>query len=216
VTVAVGQAEAAIIPYGVQTNIPVDTVLNTWGWSVVYQDTYVTNNVPIGTVFSGVSPGDYVMLAAKPLNGTSFTLLAAGLESDVRMHTNHSATHTANGVNWYYNNGSMGFAQGDQSIYQWSADVMDAGWGYTDPVDPNGATRLSWHTIGSGNTYSTPPEYLYQGWRAGNTIDLNGSSSWERYVLVANAVPEPSTLLLWSGLGAIGAVIAYRRKRRAA
>jgi hypothetical protein len=29
------------------------------------------------------------------------------------------------------------------------------------------------------------------------------------------AVPEPTTLLLWSGLGAIGAVMAYRRKRRA-
>jgi len=29
-------------------------------------------------------------------------------------------------------------------------------------------------------------------------------------------VPEPATILVWSGLGGIGAVIAYRRKRRAA
>jgi len=37
-------------------------------------------------------------------------------------------------------------------------------------------------------------------------------------VVLSNAseVPEPSTLLLWSGLGAIGLIVASRRKRRAA
>ena len=34
--------------------------------------------------------------------------------------------------------------------------------------------------------------------------------------VTTSSVPEPSTLLVWSGLGAIGAVMAYRRKRRAA
>jgi len=35
-------------------------------------------------------------------------------------------------------------------------------------------------------------------------------------IMNGTTVPEPTTLLVWSGLGAIGAVMASRRKRRAA
>jgi hypothetical protein len=44
--------------------------------------------------------------------------------------------------------------------------------------------------------------------------DTGSARAWA--VRDVGAVPEPSTLLVWSGLGAIGAVMAYRRKRRAA
>jgi hypothetical protein len=50
-------------------------------------------------------------------------------------------------------------------------------------------------------------------------LPASSTSSNVGYAVFASAspsVPEPSTLLVWSGLGAIGAVMAYRRKRRAA
>jgi hypothetical protein len=45
--------------------------------------------------------------------------------------------------------------------------------------------------------------------------DIPGSSRLPSYVVEGSAVPEPSALLVWSGLGLIGAVMRYRRKRRA-
>jgi hypothetical protein len=212
-----GQVRADYVPSGVQTNVPVSTVLG-GGWSIVFQDTYADNGTLISTVFAGVSPGDYVMLAARPVGSDTFTLLAAGLDSDVQYYTPYNTTHTANGVNWYYNGASMGFAGAGQSIYQSDADIMDAsGWGHPDPNRPDGSLRLSWHTFDSGGP-GVAPTILDYGWRAGNNIGLNGSSDWERDVLVLNAspVPEPGRIAALIGLVGTGLIGLVWRRRTAA
>jgi hypothetical protein len=64
---------------------------------------------------------------------------------------------------------------------------QDAGWDINN--GPSTATNYWWETL------------------PGASFQLIGDTA---------AVPEPTALLVWSGLGAIGAVIAHRRKRRAA
>jgi hypothetical protein len=212
-------ATAAIIPFGVQKNVSVNTVLNTWGWSIAYQGDYNVDSVALSTVFAGVSTGDYVMYAAKQKNSNEFALLAAGLESDVRTYTAFNQTTLSNGVAWYFNGGSMGFAAGNQSISQNEADVMDSGFGPNDPNNADGSTRLSWHTSAGGGVigeYGVSPTHLRYGWRAGDTAFLNNSSDWERFVLVAranNAIPEPGSLLVWGVLGLAGMGMTNRRRK---
>jgi hypothetical protein len=63
---------------------------------------------------------------------------------------------------------------------------------------------LGWYYWGSNNIGGLYPD------------QPAATFAWAVYTPASQAVPEPSTLLLWSGLGAIGAVMAYRRKRRAA
>jgi hypothetical protein len=208
------QARAVTVPVGVQTNVPVSTV-TAWGWTTVYHDTYATKGVPISTLFAGVPPGSYVMYAAKPTGSNTFTLLAAALESDVRAYTPPNTPHVANGAGWYYNNASMGFAGLGQAIYQGTADLNDTGIAWGTPLNQTGgALRLSWHT-NSDLGYGLPT-VLNSGWRAGNDVELNFSTTYERYILVAPAsVPEPGTLTLLAAAGLGLAGWTWSRRKRA-
>lgn len=188
---------AAFIPWGVQENVPVSTVTGTWGWQVAYSGTYATFDVPISTVFAGIPAGSYVMYAARPVGAQNYTLLAAAPLSDVQTYTPWNTTTTANGAEWYYNGGSMGFAGLGDVISQGSADIKDS------PNDGfagiNGNLRLSWHTSAFpgpfyNQSYALPPVEMEGGWRAGMNTSLNDSTVWERAVLFA-PVPEPSTYI---------------------
>lgn len=159
------------IPVGVQENVPVATVTGAWGWYINYQGLYDARNVPIADLFAGVQPTDFVMYAARPTGAANFTLLAAGLAADVRTVTAINATTTSNGLVWYYNDQSIGFAGLGDTINQDSADV-------TSSMNDN--LRLSWHTTGD----PTGPTAMNDGWRAGINTDLNGATDWERFVLV--------------------------------
>jgi hypothetical protein len=199
-------ATAAIIPTGVHNDVSINTVLNSWGWQIAYQDTYDNGNfangggVEMATVFAGVQAGDYVMLAAYQTGSSTLDVLAAALFEDVTFVTALNATHTANGVAWYYNSLSMGFAGPGDSISQTSADT----------AAQSERDRLSWHTTAdAGRSGGVAPDELWPGWRSGNNVGLNNGDQWNRVVLVVSdaAVPSPASLgLLLAGLAAAGFV----------
>ncbi|MCC5842216.1 MAG: hypothetical protein JJT96_19020 [Opitutales bacterium] len=209
-----GLQGTVILPPGVQQNIAFSTVTDTWGWTLAYQGTYNQAFVPMSTVFADVIPGGYIMYAARPVGSSTLTLLAAGPEAVVRTVTDRHQTTLANGVEWYYNAGSIGFAAEGQAIFQSSADVNSTGFG-AGTTDAFGATRLSWHTNDANQTvqYGVEPVFLNPGWRAGETASLNLAGDWERLVFVA-AIPEPGAAAVIFGLGALGLCLA-RRKRMA-
>ena len=199
----------SIIPSGVQQNVAISTVTGAWGWTIAYEDTYANPSVSIATMFANVPTGDYVMLAAAPVGSSTFTLLAAALQSDVQTYTPINTPHAANGAEWYYNGYSIGFAGLGDSINQFEADTASA----------DAANRLSWHAgIGAAKFSqfdpSQVPQYVYGGWRAGAAMGLNDDSTWNRFVLYGSLTPtpEPSTMAM-SVMGGLGGLLMFRRRK---
>ena len=201
---------ASYTPTGVQNDVDYNSVLN-GGWKIVYQGAYGATT-SISDLFGSIAAGSKVMLAAKNIASSVFDVLAwAGLE-EVTQYTGLNQTHQANGVEWYYNGYSMGFAGAGDTIQQNSADINGSTWAGTPERD-----RLSWHTSGG---YNVLPTAVDGGWRAGSNIELNESQDWQRYVLVQDniaPVPEPETYaMLLAGLAIMGAAAARRRKAQLA
>lgn len=197
-------------PTGVQNDVDYNAVIN-GGWSVVYKGFYGAT-ASIADVFGSIAAGSKVMLAAKQVNSSVFDVLAWAKLEEVTQYTAYNTTHLANGTEWYYNGGSMGFAGAGDTINQNSADINGSAWQGSPERD-----RLSWHTAGQ-SSYGAAPTQIDGGWRAGTNIGLNSSSDWERYVLVANVapVPEPETYaMLLAGVGMVAAAAARRRRKQA-
>lgn len=208
-TVGARQAQAAFIPVGVQNGVSYNTVVNTWGWSVLYRGDY-GDFLPISNVFTGA--GQYLMLAGIEDGSDTIDVLAAALTTDVLSVTALNATHAANGAFWYYNDSSMGFTP-ISTISQNSADVSDApGFGGNLAL---GAQKLSWHTGGIAGV----PTNLNGGWRSGNTTFLNSEpSGWDRIVFTINVrpsdVPEPASIAVFGLAAAASGFFGWRRTRR--
>ncbi|AQT67771.1 Low-density lipoprotein receptor repeat class B [Anaerohalosphaera lusitana] len=158
---------AGHLPFGVQNDVPLDTVLNEWGWEIVYRGDYNLHESS-DTMFGDIT-SEYVMLAGIRDGSPTIDTLAAAPASVVFKHTNLNVTNEANGALWYYNGNSMGFAGPGDVIFQGTADTNGQ-----DERD-----RLSWHT---SNTYLRPPVYIQSGWRCGNIIRLY-DDTWDRLVL---------------------------------
>jgi hypothetical protein len=200
---AVGIVNAGVIPYGVHNDVSINTVLNDWGWEIVYQDNY-SASASISTVLNGLGTGDYVMLAGLQDGSATFDVLAATSFEDLTTYTVQHQTHASNGAEWYYNGGSMGFAGLGDTIYQNSADVQGTGlYGDPGPIEV-GRDRLSWHTVGG---YGAVPTSVNSGWRSGDNINLNSSTNFDKVVLKYSAIPEPATMGLMSILGVGGWVV---------
>lgn len=197
-----GPATAGLIPYGVHNDVLLDTVVNDWGWTIAYRANYGVYNVSIDDMFANAS-GDYVMLAGIHDASATIDVLAAALKTDVFTYTPRDVTHAANGVEWYCNGGSMGFAGLGDTIKQNSADIIGSGaWG--QGYYPAERDRLSWHTDAHGG-YSALPTEVDGGWRCGANITLNSSTEWDRLVLTYTPVPVPGAVLLGLlGLGSAG------------
>jgi hypothetical protein len=155
--------EALYAPVGPQQNVPITSLS---GWTQCYSDTY---NVDMGAVISNIQTacsGAKILMACRPHNASTLTLLAWGQRSDVFFDTGagNNQGHTAGPVVWYFNaNYSWGFAT--------AGDALDL-----NQCDENGgADRLCWHTINASG-----------GYRCGDTINLNGSTAWDRLIFQAN------------------------------
>ena len=201
-------------PTGVQNDVDYNSVLN-GGWSIVYQGAY-GGTFSINDVFGSIAAGSKVMLAAKNIASSVFDVLAWASLEDVTQYTALNQTHQANGVEWYSNANSMGFAGAGDTINQTTADTNGSAWVGTPERD-----RLSWHTSTNGQWAQSPAvqaQYVQGGWRSGDNIELNVSQDWQRYVLVFQGnmapVPEPETYaMMLAGFGLL--TVAARRRRKA-
>lgn len=204
---------ALYYPSGVQFDVPVGTV--TGGeWALLYSGLYGDFGVSL-SFLSSVNPSDLLLYAAKPVGSNTFTLLAAAPASDVLAYTPLNVTTPSNGSEWYFNAFSIGFAKGGDAISQSSADILDSSFGSSGG---NGEYRLSWHAVNQdlASDSSSSPSFLNGGWRAGEADWLNESTTWERFIFVAqdSAIPEPSSMLALGGLLGVGVLQRNRRKAR--
>ena len=194
---------APYMPVGPQNDVLKSTVLS-GGWSVCFSEPYGTVGTSISSILAGCS-GTSLMMAGAAVGSSTFDVLAQALFGDVAFATGDgsSATHVANGTQWYLGaNSSWGFAGLTDIVYRVSCDAEDV---FNSP--PTERDRLCWHTGGGA---------LDGGWRSGDNIWLNGSQDFERFLLVSNnavgqpELPAPGGLALL-GLGLLG-LGALRRK----
>jgi hypothetical protein len=155
-------AFAAYYPSGPQTLVDKSQLD---GWAPCFTDLYADGTHSLSDILSQCD-GDPLMLAAGPTGSQTLTVLAAAPRADVIFDTGESNDpHNANGSGWYFNSSwSWGFAKQGDPISRDECDIL---------LDPNSDLRLCWHT-GSG--------LLIGGYRAGATINLNGSTDYARYI----------------------------------
>jgi len=136
------------------------------GWSLCYSDTYNVNMQGTIATIQSQCTGSKILMACRPNNASTLTLLAWGARTDVFFDTGagQNQGHVAGPVVWYYDpNWSWGFASAGDTLMLNECDTN------------SGADRLCWHLyMGVG------------GYRCGATTDLNSSPAWDRLIYQAN------------------------------
>src|SRR5205807_3216930 len=93
------------------------------------------------------------LVGCGPASGTVLKVAAAGAPADVLFATSPGATHTvaATGVQWYFDNGTFGFAPTGASVGR-SVSACDSGGTGSDGFTAGfGSQRLCWLTAGGSN-----------------------------------------------------------------
>ncbi|MBT1065741.1 PEP-CTERM sorting domain-containing protein [Bowmanella sp. Y26] len=186
-----------IIPEGIQTSINESTVKNTWGWTECFSGNSRSWHMASSALSS--CDGDLLMMATRLTGSDTFSILAAASFDIVTMNTsllqNAASTNIENGVSWYSNASSWGFADIGTLINQTSADVN---WTI-------GKKGLSWHTNPNNNGSGVMTHFgLGYGYSIGNGfIPSHIEGEYESVLLTASStnvstsIPEPSTLAIF-------------------
>jgi hypothetical protein len=209
-----GAERAAAMPFspvaGVQSDVTVDDVLN-GGWTTVYSGKY-NETVSYSDAFNNLE--DWIGLASREVGNDTFDLIAFLRVDDWNnLPAGENVTETHNGVVWYRNGGSLGFAPGGATIAQGEADLR------------SGDQRLSWTTDGgiASFSYDAQPSRLDGGVRSGDNTRLNDSTDWERFILTASdqdvgvnaPTPIPLPAGAWLLLSCMGGLAVLRRFKTA-
>ncbi|HVI03260.1 MAG TPA: DUF4215 domain-containing protein [Enhygromyxa sp.] len=135
---------------GPQLDVPEDML---GGWEECFTDNYGSYSVGLTNTILGMQcTGSKLLIGCRPVNSTTFTLLAMGERADVTHNLGQQAfsTHEANGVGWYYSTDwSWGFVLGGDPVNRNSCDVEEV----------NSQYRMCWHTGGDA---------INEGYRCGN------------------------------------------------
>lgn len=158
-------------PVGVQTNVPMSTVLN-GGWTECYSDLYGDSGTPLDSL-EPLCQGANLMLACSQVEGDEFVVLGQAPFDDVTFDTGTgNVTHQANGIEWYFSETwSWGFAPLGETVSRSSCDTASTA----------AEQRLCWHTNNNA---------LNGGWSCGTDRSLNNSTAWVRHILVSGDLPE--------------------------
>ncbi|MCA9545241.1 MAG: hypothetical protein KC613_12645 [Myxococcales bacterium] len=165
-----GPVAGDLVP-GVRQNVPEEALLGI-GWRPCFRGTYDQNQPTVAQILADCR-GEALLMACRQVGDPTLALAAEGLYADVTFDVGGAqpAVHTANGVNWYFNNNtSWGFAPEGAAVNRNSCDTLDE----------QGELRMCWHTS-AGN--------LNSGYRCGNEF-LNGNARWERLVYVRDQRPR--------------------------
>lgn len=148
---------------GPQVDVPQQALV---GWEPCWSSTYAEGGSSLALIASNLCPGKNLMLACRPVDSDTFTLLAHAPREDVLTDTSNSnEPHLANGSAWYYATAwSWGFAREGDPINRQSCDNLE---------QPHPEERLCWHT--SSNDVDA-------GYRCGVKI-VEGDPMWERVIL---------------------------------
>ena len=163
-------------PSGPQKDVALSTVTG-GGWSICSQSLYSATLREYPAACPQAGSADKVMLACRATGSATIQLLAAAPASDVLTDTGNTstATHNANGSEWYYDmvdgggDYAIGFAKGGDSINANSCDISTSG---------ANDERLCFHM------YETED---FGGYRCGADRDLNSSGAFERLYLMSDA-----------------------------
>ena len=151
---------------GVMQNVP-QSSLN--GWTECFSEGFGQRGTPISTVSTACNKAK-LMVACRVTGSPTLKVAAYANKSDVLtdVGTGRTATHAANGVNWYYSGDySWGFAPGGESVSRNSCDTNNRG----------SNDRICSHT--SSNN-------LQGGWRCGDATSLNSNNNYQRVFLTAD------------------------------
>ncbi|MFO0665117.1 MAG: hypothetical protein U0174_14280 [Polyangiaceae bacterium] len=164
-----GTCNVRYIKAGVQTNVPESVA--TGGWQQCFRETFGQSSA-LSTMKAACNKAN-LMVACKMVGQPDLLVLAQGPRADVLFDVGNgsTATHAANGVNWYYSESwSWGFAPGGAPVMRQSCDTQDSSAG-----DPTQTLRMCIHTS-SGSTSS--------GYRCGANSSVN--ANFERIVYQAD------------------------------